>query len=755
MAKLKLKDLRLKRSFVSLILKELKSILFSSTGLIVGSLFIVVVAILLFGIGRYNQFGTNDLTQMFGYIAFALAIAVPALTMGAISKEKSNGTFEYLLSKPLTELDLLLGKFISYSLLTFILILLTLPITVVVASYSGIDFGQAVMQYAGALVLGLCMVSVGLAISALFKAEIASFLTSVVVIAVLILIGSSFVAVLPAPISSILEKLSLLSHYQSVSRGVLDFRDIFYFIAFIFLFLSLAYYLLIKDKYPVGHKYLKKAKVATALFVIIAFLLGTLGQVIPGRIDFTSDQRYTLSAATVEVLNRMPNSLTVDYYASSNLPIEFQSELRRVQDLLSDYSKASGGKVSVNLIEPDKDTSLQSKAQTDGISQIQFSVNSSDSAQVVVGYFGVAFKYEDKSEVLNFNNEILNDLEYQITKKIKKLSETQKRKIAFITNNVAHSTTNDLTVFNKELVDLFDVTSISLTEESAEIAEDISTVIIAGPVEEFTDNAVTELKNFYVNGGSIFLMTDTIDTNTETPALNENSLAALFEEYGVKINNDMVYDLENNNIIALQSLFSPIVFNFPMWFIANSVENSTNINKDVTNVSLLFASSISTENKDGHTIYTLLETGNSANIQTSDNLNLSFDQDWQPSNTDSKRTVAVALENSNGGRAVVVADTDFLTDSILEGLAQRQSQDKNSISFALNAVSWLAKDSLIGSIKSKGNTATLLNLDNTKQVTLVAVGTMVPITLSLAPYLFAVIQRRKLRNKKYQSEAKE
>jgi len=743
------KKFKFNKTVLSLISREIKSVVFSSTGLVVSILFIFVVGILVFGIAKFTQFGTNDLTQVFSYMVFAMAIAIPALVMGAISKEKNNGTIEYLLSKPISEFELLFSKFVSYSFLSTFLILLTLPLTIITAVYAGLDVGQVVMQYIGAIVLATSIVSVGIAISALFKTEIASFLTTAVIVALLIITGSGFLSFLPASFAMALDRISLLSHYQSISRGVLDFRDLFYFVAFIFFFLSLAYYLLIKDKYPNNHKYLRNTKVATALFMVIAFLIGVLGQVIPGRVDFTSDQRYTLSSPTVSVINNIKDPLTIDYYASSNLPSEFQTELRRVGDMLTDYSKASNGKIVINSKVPDKDDAAKNEAEAAGITPIRFSVNSDDSSQVVVGHFGILFKYQDKSEVLNFDNQVLNDLEYQITKKTKKMTEGEKKKIAFVSNNVLHSNTTDLTVINRELVDLFDVQQIELTKETTEIPSDIKLIILPGPVDQFDQEVITFLKDYYTNGGSIMLLSDTIDTNQEVPTRNTNSLGNLFTDFGVTINDNLVYDLENNNVVAIQSLFSPVVFNFPQWIIAQPEENITGINKDVSAVSLLWAASIETNKVEGQNIFPLLITGEQSNVQTEGNFSTSFEQTWNAKDSDSSKLVAVAMENSNGGRAVLIGDTDFLTDNILEALAQRQSQDKEVISFTLNSIAWLSRDSLLGSIKAKTSSAKLLNLTNEQQITYVAVSIALPIILCGVLFTIYSINRRRLINKLY------
>lgn len=740
--------LKLNKIIPSLILKEVKSIIFSTSGLIVGVLFIVVLGVLVFGIGQTTRFGTNDLTQVFSFMVFALSIAIPALVMGSISKEKINGTFEFILSKPLNELEFLASKFISYTLLSVLLILLTLPLTIVTATFASVDLGQIFMQYVGAFILATCFVSVGIAISSLFKSEIASFLTTVVVIAILIFIGSNFISILPFQ-TVVLERLSLLSHYQSLSRGVLDLRDLFYFAAFIFLFLSLSYYLLIKDKYPKKHKYLRNAQLATLLFVVIAILIGSLGQFIPGRIDFTSDQRYTLSSASTEIINKIPNELTINYYASSNLPQEFQSELRRVGDLLSDYRNASQGKIVINQKEPDRDEAVKTEAESAGITEIQFSVNRDNSAQVVTGYFGVNFVYGENNRVINFNNEVLSDLEYQITKTVRELTNEQKSKVGVVSNKVAFTANSGLSVISRQLSDLFELQEIELTAENPAIPADLKALLIISPVEEFEASVIESIKKYFRDGGNVLLFTDAISTNSEVPTVNLNSLGNLFEEYGVKINNDLVYDLENNNIIALQSMFAPVIFNFPQWLVSQPQQNTSGINKDVSAVSLLWASSIQTQNIESARIEPLLRTGVRSNTQIDGEFNTSFEQEWSAKDTDSPKTVGVTLENNNAGRAIIVSDADFVADNILEALSQREGQDREVISFVLNSVAWLTRDSLLGSVKAKANSTVALNLTPEQQTTYVLVSIGVPIALLGAVVIITTYVKRREQRKVY------
>ncbi len=738
---------------LSLIKREISGYFSTPVGYIIFSLFIITLYILLFALSKFTQFGTAELTQMFTFLAFTFTIIVPALTMSSISKEKQLGTIEYILTQPITELQFLISKFISYSILVVLMILSTLPLAFIIGGFKGLDIGQAIMQYIGAIILALCFVAIGIFSSSLFKNEISSFLTSLVISALFIIFGSDVITFLPPDIVNFLNKFSLLTHYQSISRGVLDFRDVLYFIAFIFGFLLLAYYLIIKEKYPKKNTHLRNTQIITLILLVLTFGIGFLGQIIPGRIDFTSDKRYTLSDASIGAINGIKDRMDIILYASSNLPLEFQTELRNLNDILRDYVTASGGKINLEVKQPDKDENVKNEAKEKGITEIDFNVKTGDSAQVVIGYFGLTFKAGDKFDVININSETINDLEFQITKKIKKVSGATTKKIGFVANNVLNNRASTLQKFATELAELYEVSDVTLTKDAPEIPKDLNAIIISSPSDKFDDKVLANLKKYYENGGSIFLMTETTSVQQDqTVVKNENSLKDLFVGYGVTLNENLVYDLKNNNIVALQSnSFAPQVINYPFWIISTSTNENSSILKDVPGVSLLWASSVSIDSSklNGATATKLLVTSEFSNTQNPENANIAFDQEFARKADDSSQTVAVALENKNGGRAVIIGDSDFLIDDMLSALVERQSQDKLSLGFGLNSVTWMVKDDSIGSIISKNRVAPLLNFEEWQKVTLVVGSVAIPLIAIIGFGLVKFYLRSRLVRKSY------
>lgn len=565
-----------------------------------------------------------------------------------------------------------------------------------------------------------------------------------------------FLNFFPLELQSFVDKLSLLTHYQSISRGVLDLRDILYFIAFILSFKILGFYAIVKDKYPDGDKKLTKLRIGLALMVIFSVGIGVLGQFIPGRIDFTSNQKYTLSQPTRQLLSGLQENVSVEFYASGNLPTEFQALKRDVDDILRDYTLIANGKVNVRNLDTQSDTVAAEAAATAGLQKLVFAVDSEDASQRVEGFFGLVFKYKESSEIINLTNDITSDLEYQISKIIKKVATEDKIDIAFVSNNVSQSRFGTYSIFGQDLSELYDITELNLTEENHEIPENVKVIIIPGPQQDFADEAIDKLKDYYENGGSIILLTDTIQISSETgePQLNEHSLKDFFADYGVTIDENFVYDLSQNNFISVGQGQVRIPVEYPLWFIANSTNQTDQVLKNVSNISILWGSSINIDESklNGSTVSRLFETTENANIQTLENIDISAVSQFLPKEDDVQRLVALALENPKGGRAIVVGDSDFLSDDVINDLTSRQQGlDSLNVSFGVGSVEWATKDNQLSSIKARNRLPLRIAIEARQTALLIGLGVAFPIILITGVGGVILFKRRKLTTKKYEA----
>lgn len=217
--------------------REILSFLSSLIGYIVIGVFLAITSLFLWVFPLdFNVFesGYANIDGLFMLAPFVFLFLVPALTMRSFSEERRTGTIELLLTKPLTDLQIILAKYFAYWMLLFIALLPTLFYfyTVYNLGYpkGNIDQGGMWGSYIGLFLLGGTFVSIGIAVSSITDNQIVSFIVSVFVCLFLYL-GFEFIYSLEifGKYSLFIKSMGISHHYSSISRGVVDTRDVIYF----------------------------------------------------------------------------------------------------------------------------------------------------------------------------------------------------------------------------------------------------------------------------------------------------------------------------------------------------------------------------------------------------------------------------------------------------------------------------------------------------------------------------------------------
>lgn len=180
------------------------------------------------------------LEPFFNIAYWTLFFFIPALTMRLIAEEKKTGTIELLLTKAVSDREVIIGKFLSAFILVSIALLLTSPYVITVYNIGKLDLGQAMSGYAGLLLMSGIYISIGLYASSITSNQIVAFLTALSIGLFFHIIFDVLSENLPGIAADIAADLSLSNHFESISRGVLDTRDLIYFlsITLVGLFLS-------------------------------------------------------------------------------------------------------------------------------------------------------------------------------------------------------------------------------------------------------------------------------------------------------------------------------------------------------------------------------------------------------------------------------------------------------------------------------------------------------------------------------------
>jgi ABC-2 type transport system permease protein len=220
--------------------KEFRSYWFSPIAYIVITVFLVLMNWFFFR--TFYLIGSADVRGYFGMLPWAFLFLIPALTMRQWAEELRSGTIEMLMTKPVTDWEVVFGKYLAgLSFLVIVLILtVTTPLTVSAISTNGLDWGVLLTSYLGTLLLGAAYLAIGGWAGSFTSNQIVAFIVGVALIFVGIMLGERIVTMfVPNFLVSVLEYLGLQQHYSSISRGVIDTRDIVYYISVIFVFLYL------------------------------------------------------------------------------------------------------------------------------------------------------------------------------------------------------------------------------------------------------------------------------------------------------------------------------------------------------------------------------------------------------------------------------------------------------------------------------------------------------------------------------------
>jgi ABC-2 type transport system permease protein len=226
------------QNITALFKKEFKAYFLSPIAYIFITVFLMTTTFLFFqGFFLVNQ---ADMRGYFELLPWIFLFFVPAITMRSWAEEKKVKTLELLLTWPVSDIEVVIGKFLASFALLAIIILLSATIPVTIAILGHPDIGQIVAQYVGAFLLGAAYLAIGLWMSSLTENQIVAFILGVVATFILFMVGNPFITMAaPSFLTPVLSFAGLGTHFESISRGVIDSRDIIYYVSVIGFFLFL------------------------------------------------------------------------------------------------------------------------------------------------------------------------------------------------------------------------------------------------------------------------------------------------------------------------------------------------------------------------------------------------------------------------------------------------------------------------------------------------------------------------------------
>ena len=383
-----------------------------------------------------------DLKPLFGWMPVLLIFLVAALTMRSWAEERRSGTLESLLTCPVTPLTLVMGKFFASLALVGLALLLTLPLPFTVSLIGPLDPGPVLGGYIASLFLAAAYIAIGLYMSGRTDNPIVALILTVAVAGVFYLLGSTTLTTLFGhKIGGFMELLGSGSRFDSITRGVFDVRDIYYYLSIVGIFLTLNLFSLERFRWAgnVSQHRHKQWGWLTGL-AILNFILANiwLNPVGWARMDLTQGNIYSLSPATKQYMQQLQEPLLVRGYFSAKSHPLLEPLVPQLKDLLKEYQVAGGDKIRVEFLDPHTDQALEEEAaEKYGVRPVPFRMASRYQAGVVNSYFNIVVAYGDQYERLSFEDLIevkaqdsgepevlLKNPEYAITRALRKVTNS-------------------------------------------------------------------------------------------------------------------------------------------------------------------------------------------------------------------------------------------------------------------------------------------------------------------------------------------
>lgn len=547
------------------------------TGYFIISFYLLVNGLFLFVFPSFNvlDFGYASLQVYFDFAPWFLLLLIPAITLRSFSEEKAIGTSDVLFSLPISMLDIVVGKFIGVLFIILIAIAPTLIYAVALdqlSSTGGLDWGASFGAYIGLLLMAAAYAMIGLFASSKTKQPIIALIISVF-IAAIIFKGFDWISAIPminTEFGYYITQLGMSAHFNNMSKGVINFKDLSYFISILLLFL-------------IGCKEnISQQKQSIFLFVFIV-LINALASFFPLQIDLTKDQRFTIGEQSKSILASVQTPVKLHVFLGGDLPIQYKKLSIATIEILEKLVAENKENISWQLDLPNEHFSDTVLYQVyDSLSRLGLPIErvQSDAAkgdqridQLIIP--GILIEMPGKAPVAidlrtskkyykpyNIIKDIPEEdkdasfvaasslLEFKITQALYYLNRTNVPTIGYLIGNgePIDLSVNDLgqSIRHQYNLVVFDL------KKGYPDANKIKTLLIVKPRVAFSELDQLKIDQYIMHGGNIIWAIDPLYAEYDSLQKSSGSYIAydrnlqlqnLLFSYGVRINNNLLQDL--------------------------------------------------------------------------------------------------------------------------------------------------------------------------------------------------------------------
>ena len=564
----------------ALVLKEIRSFFSSLLGYTVVAVFLLFTSLFLWLFpGGWNVLdsGMASLDPFFAMAPWVLMFLIPAITMRSFADEHRAGTLELLLTRPLTEGQVVLAKFLGAWAVTIAALIPTLSFVLVVGMLGrpawNLDLGAVWGSYLGLVVFSGALTGIGVVASSCTMQPLVAFLSAMLT-SIVAYFGFSAVADFAwlGSWEHAFVQLGMETHFAAMSQGRLDSRDVLYFGAWMALSVLLARFVLALRRGRVVRE-----GTSLALSAAVVAVLVVLGQLLHGAVDLTAEKRHTLAPGTIELLEGLQDDVLVTCYLTGELPQEWKRLEGEVASMLQRMAQASGGRLAYQFVDLYAIDDAQTIGQNEQalfergleFTRIAYEDNGKQAFQTL--WPGAMISYRGEEEPVQFfGSDIpqadqamiqgsINTLEFNLTSGIRQSTAFEPKAIAILEGHgeledlammdLVTTLEEDHLVARVELDGRLNVLSEKL-EGMRYRANRYDLLIVAKPDSAFPEKDKVILDQFLMNGGRILWMVDPVLTDldslrnaNETYGV-ENPLGLYDQlfDYGVRLNRDLIID---------------------------------------------------------------------------------------------------------------------------------------------------------------------------------------------------------------------
>jgi len=450
------------------------------------------------------------------------------------------------------------------------------------------------------------------------------------------------------------------------------------------------------------------------IFAAILVFLNLVSISIFTRLDISQGKVYSLSSSSKDIVKHLDDRVLVKAYFSKNLPSQYADLRRYVEDMLDEYAAYGKGNFKFEFIDPTNEDELKQEAQQNMIQPATMRVNENDQLVIREVFMGLAFHYHDKTESIPIVQNS-QGLEYDITSKIKKITEASMLKVGFFAlddtePDPRYPRPGKYDTIKLLIGESYEMVSTQLEEE----LNNISVLVFAGISEDLTDIQLQNLDKFIVQGGKVLFFQDRVEANlqNQTAKILDINLFNLLQHYGIIVKENLVADAKCGQISIQrrQGIFNmntPV--NYPYLPLISNLNEDHPITKNIDLVQNIFASELDTL-QTTLKFQSLFTSSDNSGVTAAPNMNIRIDQylqkDLRMMLLEGRKTLGGIYSGevksmypannlkSKDTEIIFVADSDF----ILNGGG---ASAEGNMNFFINSIDYLSGQKALISIRSR------------------------------------------------------